>query len=165
MNNSEITTTNSNVVTFVHFHDKIVTEALSWVDTPYHHQARVKGIGVDCCNLIAAIGENVGLVNSIIIEPYNLQWHLHSSEEIMLKLIESYGCKQIEFDKSRQETWPIGSIATFRYGRANSHLGIIMPNNTLIHAAADYGKVVHSYFDDKLLSRLQFLYTYPIGAL
>lgn len=25
-----------------------VTEALTWLGTPYHHQGRIKGVGVDC---------------------------------------------------------------------------------------------------------------------
>ena len=25
-----------------------VAEALTWLGTPYHHQGRVKGVGVDC---------------------------------------------------------------------------------------------------------------------
>lgn len=35
----------------------IVDEAVSWVNTPFAHQQRVKGVGVDCANFIAAVAE------------------------------------------------------------------------------------------------------------
>ena len=33
----------------------IVTEARTWVRTPYHHQARLKGVGVDCAGLVIGV--------------------------------------------------------------------------------------------------------------
>ena len=34
-----------------------VQEALTWLGTPYHHQGRVKGVGVDCGTLICEVYE------------------------------------------------------------------------------------------------------------
>jgi cell wall-associated NlpC family hydrolase len=141
--------------------DKICKEALTWIDTPYHYQARVKGVGVDCCNLIAGVGEELGLLKDVVIKPYNIQWHLHSKSEDMLYQLESFGCYELRVELDRPETWPIGSIITFKFGRANSHLGILVQDNRLVHAAADYGKVVHSYFTDTLLNRVGHLYSFP----
>ena len=39
---------------------QVVDEARSWIDTPYHHQAMLKGIGVDCVGLIRGVCENLG---------------------------------------------------------------------------------------------------------
>jgi cell wall-associated NlpC family hydrolase len=35
----------------------IVTEALSWVGTPFGHQQRLKGVQVDCVNFIAEVAK------------------------------------------------------------------------------------------------------------
>jgi NlpC/P60 family putative phage cell wall peptidase len=35
--------------------DQIVTEALTWVATPYRHQASLKGVGCDCLGLIRGV--------------------------------------------------------------------------------------------------------------
>lgn len=35
---------------------EIVTEARKWLGTPFMHQARVKGVGVDCGQLVIAVG-------------------------------------------------------------------------------------------------------------
>ncbi len=37
-----------------------VQEALTWLGTPYHHQGRIKGVGVDCGTLICEVYEKVG---------------------------------------------------------------------------------------------------------
>jgi NlpC/P60 family putative phage cell wall peptidase len=35
--------------------DDIVTEALTWMGTPYRHQASLKGVGCDCLGLIRGV--------------------------------------------------------------------------------------------------------------
>lgn len=42
-----------------------VKEALTWLGTPYHHQGRVKGVGVDCGTLICEVYEKVGLMDHL----------------------------------------------------------------------------------------------------
>ena len=34
---------------------KIVAQARSWLGTPYHHQARLKGVGCDCLGLLRGL--------------------------------------------------------------------------------------------------------------
>src|SRR5882672_3865378 len=33
--------------------DQIVKEARTWIGTPFRHQGRIKGLGVDCANMIS----------------------------------------------------------------------------------------------------------------
>ena len=35
--------------------DTIIAEARSWIGTPYHHQAAVKGVGCDCLGLVRGV--------------------------------------------------------------------------------------------------------------
>ena len=37
--------------------ERVRSEALTWLGTPYHHQGRVKGVGVDCGQILIAIYE------------------------------------------------------------------------------------------------------------
>ena len=61
---------------------QITKEARSWIGTPYQHQSRVKGVGVDCAMFIAEVGNNLGLLDpSKIVPNYSKQWHLHNKEE------------------------------------------------------------------------------------
>jgi len=40
----------------------IIEKAREFIDTPYEHQGRLKGIGIDCCGLI--IDGNVTLIHA-----------------------------------------------------------------------------------------------------
>jgi cell wall-associated NlpC family hydrolase len=41
---------------------EVVAAARGWIDTPFHHQARLKGVGVDCAGLVIGIARELGLV-------------------------------------------------------------------------------------------------------
>lgn len=57
---------------------RIVEEARSWLGTPYHHHAMVKGAGVDCAMLLVAVYGAVGLLpEGFDPRPYPQDWHLH----------------------------------------------------------------------------------------
>jgi cell wall-associated NlpC family hydrolase len=43
--------------------DSIVAEARTWLDTPYLHQGRRKGHGVDCLGLVIGVGKALGLLD------------------------------------------------------------------------------------------------------
>src|SRR5260370_9302840 len=43
----------------------VVQEAESWIGTPFHHAARVKGAGVDCLMLLAEVYQHPGVVAPI----------------------------------------------------------------------------------------------------
>lgn len=40
----------------------IVAEAMTWVGTPFVHQHRVRGVGVDCAGLVIGVARGLGLV-------------------------------------------------------------------------------------------------------
>ena len=42
-----------------------VQEAITWLGTPYHHQGRVKGVGVDCGTLICEVHKKIGFMNHL----------------------------------------------------------------------------------------------------
>lgn len=44
--------------------EQIVSEARSWLQTPYEHMGRAKGIGVDCSQHIIAVGIALGYVEA-----------------------------------------------------------------------------------------------------
>jgi len=39
----------------------VVAAARSWIDTPFHWQASVKGVGADCRGLISGVARDLGL--------------------------------------------------------------------------------------------------------
>jgi NlpC/P60 family putative phage cell wall peptidase len=136
---------------------QIVLEAKTWIGTPYHHKAKVKGTGVDCAMLVVGIAENLGYIEKGIEPPvYSNEWHLHNKEEKLLQTLEAYGCTQIENDEAQY-----GDILTFKYGRCSSHLAILLKDNYIIHARVDYKKVVQHELTGDSLKRWHKTYRFP----
>ena len=108
--------------------EKIRIDALSWVGTPFHHEAMVKGVGVDCIHLLVAVFSEVGMLPKVKPEHYAPDWCLHSSREILLEGIKQYAVEV-------QTPWMVGDILVYRYGRAASHCGIYIGDNQIVHAA------------------------------
>ena len=95
----------------------MVAEARSWVGTPYHGCADVKGAGVDCGMLLVRVFVDLGLTEPFDPRPYPSDWHLHRSEERYLGFV---------FERGREVAEPQpGDVAVFRYGRCYSHGGIV----------------------------------------
>ena len=134
--------------------DLVVKEALSWIGTPYHHQAMIKGVGVDCALILIGIFENCGLIpkNSIEIPEYNVQWHLHRGEERYIKTISKY-LKPTQDPKK-------GDVALFKFGRLVSHSAIIVDYPMVLHAAAEVGVTIDDMTNGGLQSRFHSFYTY-----
>ncbi len=107
----------------------IVSEARSWVGTPYHHQADVKGAGVDCGMLLVRVFVDSGMCEPFDPRPYADDWYLHRAEEKYLGFV---------FDRTRQvqDAQP-GDVIVFKYGRCYSHGGIVIARNPL--------RIVHAY--------------------
>jgi len=105
----------------------VVREALSWEGTPYHHRARLRGVGVDCAMLPAAVYEAVGLIPHVEPE-YSPQWMLHRDEERFLSWVTRFA-REIP----RTETGP-GDLAIWKFGRCYAHAAIVIDLPEVLHA-------------------------------
>ncbi|HEX3747586.1 MAG TPA: hypothetical protein VHW09_26810 [Bryobacteraceae bacterium] len=101
--------------------------ARSWIGTPYHTGARVKGQGADCITLLAGIFEEAALVPRIEIPTYSPQWHLHHSAERYLEGLLKY-TKEIPGPPKP------GDIALWKFGRCFSHGAIVIAWPQVMHA-------------------------------
>ena len=115
---------------------KIVDEAKTWLLTPWRHEARVKGAGVDCGNLLIAVFHAVGIIPEIELAHYPADFMLHNSREWFLEIITQY-CDEIK------EGFLPGDIIIYKQGRLFSHGGIILDWPLIIHASADEGMVAY----------------------
>lgn len=104
----------------------VVVEAMTWVRTPYHHSARVKGAGVDCVQILIAVYSAVGLIGEVSTGEYVSDWMLHRDEEKYLNNLLQYA--------HPVDTPKPGDIAMFKYGRTISHGSIIIEWPMIIHA-------------------------------
>jgi NlpC/P60 family putative phage cell wall peptidase len=129
----------------------VVAEARSWLGTPYHHAADVKGAGVDCAMLLVRVFCDLGLVPPFDPRPYTRDWFLHRSEERYLSFLLP---RSHEVHVPRE-----GDIVLFRIGRCYGHGGIVTRAEplTIIHAFAGARCVVEDLIarNSELSARLK----------
>ncbi len=113
----------------------VVHEALTWRRTPFHHEAMVKGAGVDCGMLLVAVYRAAGLIPEFTIEHYAYQWHLHRSQEKYLEYLLKFGREIPEGEQGP------GDVVIWHMGRCFSHAAIITAWPLIIHAAVGLGVV------------------------
>lgn len=114
--------------------NKIVKEAFTWLGTPYHPHARVKGAGCDCATFLLEVFEIQDDVGH-----YSPERHFHSSEEEYLGWLMKFGT---EIKKPKQ-----GDVAVFKIGRCFSHGAIIVDEKTIIHSHIGQGVVLANISD------------------
>lgn len=134
--------------------EKVIAEAKSWLGTPFHHAARVKGVGVDCVNLLVGVFSASGLIPSFEIDAYPQDWHLHNDAALFLD-----GVLKFADPVPDGETPQAGDVAMFRFGRHAAHGAIIVDYPLVIHAWRQVGQVVLSEIDSgPLAERLAGFY-------
>lgn len=129
---------------------KAVDEALTWLGTPYHHQGRVKGVGVDCGTLICEVYEKVGLMDYLDPRPYPPDWHMHQMGEQYLEHIKSV-CFEVN------EPQP-GDIVLYKIGKCVSHGAIVIEWPTIIHSYINLGVIIQDGTKGSLARRVAGFY-------
>jgi NlpC/P60 family putative phage cell wall peptidase len=120
----------------VELREVIVSEARSWVGTPYHHLGDIKSVGVDCAMLLVRIYQTAGIIEKTFDpRPYEPEWYLHRSEPLYLIGMQRWG-HRIEADKVQP-----GDIAMFNFGKHAAHGAIVVDDNLMIHAYRRHGNV------------------------
>ncbi len=114
----------------------VVAAARSWIGTPYHHAADLKGVGVDCAMLLVRVYCDLGLVDPFDPRPYTRDWMLHRDEERYLGFILA---------RTRLVDAPgLGDVILFKIGRCFAHGGIVTMTAplTICHAFSPAGYVI-----------------------
>lgn len=144
---------------------KIANAAKSWLGTPHINNARVKGKGVDCAQLLVGSLEDCGIIreNEITVPPYPNEWHLHRSEEKLLQQVQAR-CREVSL-----ATIQPGDFLLYQYGRCVSHAAVYCGNGVVCHALIDQGVILSEiddvmFYDARGKSRLRGIYRYNGGA-
>lgn len=119
---------------------QVVEEARSFVNTPFHHQGRTKGVGVDCAGLIVLVGRGCGFKIEDA-EPLNYSRYPFWSLRLLDALHKNL--RPISLVEARE-----GSVVWFWIARPTlgQHLGILTSDGRMIHAWEQAGKVIESSY-------------------
>ncbi len=112
----------------------IVSEAKSWVGTPYKVGYSVKGEGCDC------IGIAIGIANYLHLDIVRENFVTYVLDNTLINELDKLFKRKFISDRKS------GDLLVFRLRNAPTHVGIyVLENNTeyLIHADIKYGVVMH----------------------
>lgn len=118
---------------------RVVAAVRTWLGTPYHHGASVRGAGVDCAMLLVEAFVEAGLIDRPDVPRYTHDWHLHRGEEKYLTVVERYTRElgQGEDPLIYRDAFSAspGDILVWRVGRTFSHGALVTEWPWVVHAS------------------------------
>ena len=71
------------------FRSAIAAEAKTWVNTPYHANGALKGVGVNCAQFLFCVAKNAGVLPAAAPQPrwYTPQLATNSKEERLVAYV------------------------------------------------------------------------------
>lgn len=148
--------------------ERIVEAARTWMGTPYHHQASLKGVGCDCIGLVRGVWREVTGQEHEPIPPYSPDWGEVGDREILYEAASRY-LDEINISHpikaERVTKTQAGDVVIFRMKEKGiaKHCGIVAfkdGQRTLIHAAQSY-PVAEVPFDYAWALRLAYAFRFP----
>lgn len=126
--------------------DQIVTEARTWVGTPFHHQGRLKGVGVDCAGVAVGVAQACGL------EWSDAQGYGRLPHRGLFSATIDAVTQPVELEDVQP-----GDLMVFTWGDDPQHVAIVsqvLPVMQIVHAWQQARACVENVFDESWRSRL-----------
>lgn len=135
---------------------RVVAAARSWLGTPYHDQASLKGIGCDCLGLARGVWREVVGVEPVVPPPYSRDWGEVAKRETFAEAVRPF---MVEIDPAQAGP---GALVLFRMrDRAPAkHCGILVEDGEFIHAYERCGVILAAY-DRAWARRAAYAFLFP----
>lgn len=123
--------------------DALIRAARACLGTPFHHQGRCPGAGLDCAGLIVHAARSCAME---IID--QTDYPLLPPEGPLRESLCKHGLREVA------DTPLPGDILLFRFGRDARHLALATDAGRMIHAYAPAGQVVETALTEAWQRRL-----------
>lgn len=139
---------------------QVVEEARAWLETPYHHQQSVQGVGCDCLGLVRGIFRAVIGPEPAVAPNYSRDWAEASGRETLREACELY-MTPIDRDAAAA-----GDVLLFRMTprAVAKHLGVLVAPGRMIHAFEGVGVIeqnVEEFIARRRNTRIAGAYAFP----
>lgn len=117
----------------------VVIAARDWIGTPYHHQARIKGVGVDCIGIVIGVARELGAV----AQDFDITNYSRMPDgKSLMRLANQYMRPIVHRDMMA------GHVVVVTFDRDPQHFGILGDychgGLSIIHAASKVGRVIET---------------------
>lgn len=117
--------------------ERLISIARSWINTPWQHNQKTKGIGVDCVRFL----EQVAIEYGVDIPPLPDHYSRLVENEAMLDYLSQH------FRLVTQRGLQAGDVILFKPKGLFNHIGLATSPTTVIHACQPEGKVLEHNID------------------
>ncbi|MCT8999651.1 NlpC/P60 family protein [Chelativorans intermedius] len=134
----------------------VVAEALSWVGTPYRHQASRKHVGCDCLGLVRGVWRALYGTEPETAGPYSMDWAETGGGERLLEAARRH------FLPCPAGVPAAGRLVLFRWRPhlPAKHAGILVAEDAFVHAYEGRAVVVSSLVP-QWRRRIAGVFTFP----
>ena len=135
--------------------ERVIATARSWLGTPYHDQASLKGVGCDCLGLARGVWREVVGPEPFPIPPYSRDWGEAGPREVIAD-----SAQLVMKEVLSTEAGP-GAMLVFRMmPRAIAkHIGILTRDGTFVHAYERLG-VIEEVLSETWRRRIAFVFLF-----
>jgi len=118
---------------------QIVNAARQWLGTPFHHQARLKGVGCDCIGLVIGVARELGL----IAPDFDISGYPRVPDGTTL--MSTARQHMTEIDRAAMQP---GDVVVVSFDKDPQHFGILGDYRhgglSIIHGASNPGRVIET---------------------
>jgi len=136
--------------------EMVIATARSWLGTPYHDQASLRGVGCDCLGLVRGVWRDLYGPEPMPIPPYSRDWGEAGGREPLAD-----AARRLMLEMQVTNIVP-GALILFRMrtGAVAKHCGILSSSDRFIHAYERSG-VVEAPLDVAWRRRIAFAFLFP----
>lgn len=128
----------------------VVDAARQWVGTPFAHQGRTAGKGVDCAGVIACVGHDLSITD------FDDRAYTMTPNPSRMKAVLDRELISVPLADAR----PGDILFCVHGGKKPTHVAIFA-GDTLIHSTSGAGKCVEHRYDSAWRRRVRFAYRFP----
>ena len=136
--------------------ERIVSIARQYIGTPYHHQAREPGVGIDCVGVLVCVARELGILAE---DADYVTYARHARDDELLRILDAH-LERLP-DPALAEA---GDVLTFRIGPWPHHVAIKTGPDTLLHSYAGIGRVVETQIGRSWQHRIIAAHRIPEGS-
>ncbi|MFN3614690.1 MAG: NlpC/P60 family protein [Rubrimonas sp.] len=139
----------------------VIAAARSWLGTPYHDQASLRGVGCDCLGLARGVWREIVGPEPFPIPPYSRDWGGQTHAFDGPREVLADGARRMMTEIAPSEAAP-GALVMFRMmPRAIAkHVGILTGSDTFLHAYERLG-VIEEPLTPAWRRRIAFAFLFP----